>query len=177
MPKPTLQIVADELGVDVSQVKRASKEGINPYDRESLKRHLANGRSYTPRQKPDDQSAPADDSGVRMTIEEIEDYASRKGQTKRDVEVYKVQLEVIRVAQALKIQRNQLLSRSEVEERDTRIAAALGAMMKRYEREIPAACLGLPLSQSLPIAKDKARALQAMLSDMFSEFWRDHPES
>jgi hypothetical protein len=51
------------------------------------------------------------------------------------------------------------------------------AFLRRYEREIPALCLGLTLSQSVPIVKAKTRELQDMLASMESDFWKDHPDS
>ena len=53
---------------------------------------------------------------------------------------------------------------------------ALRGMLMRYEREIPALCLGLSLTQSMPLVKAKTRELQTILADLTSEFWQSHPK-
>jgi phage terminase Nu1 subunit (DNA packaging protein) len=71
--------------------------------------------------------------------------------------------------------RNELISRSEVETSDTRIGAAVAAAMKALETELPQLLLGLSLERSLPITKEKCRAIQTMLADEQSAFWAAHP--
>ena len=73
-------------------------------------------------------------------------------------------------------ERGKLIARDEVDERDVRIAMALRGMLMRYEREIPALCLGLSLTQSMPLVKSKTRELQTILADLTSEFWQAHPK-
>ena len=73
-------------------------------------------------------------------------------------------------------ERGKLIARDEVDERDVRIAMALRGMLMRYEREIPALCLGLSLTQSMPLVKAKTRELQTILADLTSEFWQNHPK-
>jgi hypothetical protein len=57
------------------------------------------------------------------------------------------------------------------------MAMAMQSFLRRYEREIPAICLGLSLSQSTPLVKAKTREMQDHLADLESEFWKEHPES
>jgi phage terminase Nu1 subunit (DNA packaging protein) len=73
-------------------------------------------------------------------------------------------------------EKSKLISRAEVEEHFTRAAMAMQSFLRRYEREIPALCLGLSLSQSTPIVKAKTREMQDHLADLNSEFWNDCPE-
>jgi hypothetical protein len=70
-----------------------------------------------------------------------------------------------------------LVSRAECREAWTKLATALGRALQMAAREIPNACLGLPISKSLPKAKEKMNAIQTMLSDGESEFWLAHPET
>jgi phage terminase Nu1 subunit (DNA packaging protein) len=81
----------------------------------------------------------------------------------------------------LKIKRDKLksklVSRSEVEEYFTRAAMAMQSFLRRYEREIPALCLGLSLSQSAPLVKRKTREMQDHLTNLESEFWNEHLET
>jgi hypothetical protein len=88
----------------------------------------------------------------------------------------KLQIDSLKSMVQYKALMGKLISRSDVDERDVGIAMALKAMIRRYEREIPALCLGLNLSQSIPLVKAKSRELQDMLSDMTSEFWKRTPE-
>jgi hypothetical protein len=64
-----------------------------------------------------------------------------------------------------------LMPRAEVERQHVAIASAMKAFLRRYEREIPALCLGLSLTQSMPLVKARTRELQNLLADMESEFW------
>lgn len=178
MAKPTLQSVADELGCTLKDVQRAKKDGANPYDREAVKRWLDNKREYSPRQKPEEKPAPLTVGEVSLTIEEIERNALRPGQTKREVEVSKVQVAVLREVLAYKIQRNKLLSREEIDDRDSRIMHALQGMFRRMENEIPALCYGLnTMGEMKDVVKTKIRELQNTYADGMSEFWRSYPES
>ena len=68
-----------------------------------------------------------------------------------------------------------LMRRGEVERQHVAIASAMKAFLRRYEREIPALCLGLQLAQSMPLVKQRTRDLQNLLADMESEFWSEHP--
>jgi hypothetical protein len=53
---------------------------------------------------------------------------------------------------------------------------AMQSYLRRYEREIPALCLGLTLSQSTPLVKARTRELQDVLANTSSDFWNEHPE-
>lgn len=74
-------------------------------------------------------------------------------------------------------ERGKLIPRHEVEELLVRIAMAMQSYLRRYEREIPALCLGLTLSQSIPLVKARTRELQDVLSNTSTDFWNEHPEN
>jgi hypothetical protein len=171
--KITLAALREELGLSPDDMTRAKKAGINPYDREAMKQWKSDRNSYVRRDLPIE--LPEDD-GKRMTIEEIEDCASRPGLSKKETDVLKGQLEVMRAADALRVQRNKLLSRDECKESMTKIGSALAAFIARSIIDIPTVCEGLPRSKSAPLVKGKMRELQAMFADFESEFWKDHPE-
>ena len=73
-------------------------------------------------------------------------------------------------------ERGKLVPRAEVEELLVRIAMAMQSYLRRYEREIPALCLGLTLSQSTPLVKARTRELQDVLANTSTDFWNEHPE-
>jgi hypothetical protein len=173
MPKkPTLRQLQAELGLSPDDMTRAKKEGINPYDRESMRRWKAGRQSYVRTNEP----AVFVAESPRMTLDEIEDMASRQGLSKKETDVLKGQLEVMKAADALRLQRNKVLSRSSTEEAFTQISSALSAMISRAINEIPSQTEGLPKSQSAPKIKEIMRSLQAMLANSQSEFWNAHPE-
>lgn len=90
-------------------------------------------------------------------------------------EKVEVEIELLRIKRDAATGKS--VSRSEVEEHFVRAAMGIQSFLRRYEREIPALCLGLTLSQSMPLVKAKTRELQDMLASMESEFWKDHPDS
>jgi hypothetical protein len=69
-----------------------------------------------------------------------------------------------------------MIARSEVDDRDLRIGAAVAAAMRMLETELPQLCLGLTLDRSRPLVKDKVRQVQAILADGLSDFWKSRPE-
>lgn len=69
-----------------------------------------------------------------------------------------------------------VVSRAECQEAWTQLATALGRAMQMAAREIPQVCLGLPIFQSLPLAREKMNKIQTMFSDAESAFWLDRPE-
>jgi len=83
-----------------------------------------------------------------------------------------IELKKIDLAEA----ESRVISRSEVDQRDIKIGSAVAAAMRALETELPQLCLGLPLDRSRPVVKEKVRAIQTILADGLSEFWKDHPE-
>jgi hypothetical protein len=71
----------------------------------------------------------------------------------------------------------ELVHRNEVIADHIKIGAAVASFIRRWQREIPQICLGLPLNQSLPLVKARTRELQDLLSNMQSEFWNSQPST
>ena len=171
----TVRVIAAELGMSLGQINEAKKAGIDAHDVKGLRKFKA---GIPPRvDSRSDYSAPSKPptSGT-MTLDEIEDALKAKGISAAEATTLKRQLEGLKLTATVRKEMNQLLSRSEVDQRDIKIGSALAAAMRAIESEIPQLCLGLPLERSRPIVKEKVRAIQAMLSDGLSEFWKDHPE-
>jgi len=72
--------------------------------------------------------------------------------------------------------RGVLISRGDCREAWTRLGAAISKACQMAAKEIPQVCLGLPISQALPLSKAKMSEIQRMLSDHESEFWNNHKE-
>jgi len=71
----------------------------------------------------------------------------------------------------------ELVSRTEVETDTVRIASAIKAMIRAFEVQLPQLCLGLTLSQSAPLVRQRLREIQQAFSDMSAEYWKDKPTS
>jgi hypothetical protein len=82
-----------------------------------------------------------------------------------------IELKNIQLAEA----EQRLIPREDVKASFVRIASALSAALRVAEAEIPQRCLGLPLAESRPIAKEILRGIQSKLADGESEFWQEHP--
>lgn len=162
-------------GLSKSQLAEAKKAGVDIDDPAAVAAYRAtiNTRSDSRNSPPN----PVTGEAELMTVENIERALSSKGLTPNDARVLKIQLEGLRAAIALKQQRNQVISRAEIDERDAKIAHALNAMFRRLENELPPGVLGMTIAQSKPFVKDRVRELQRTLADGLSEFWQTHPES
>ena len=68
------------------------------------------------------------------------------------------------------------ISRTDCKEAWTRLGSAVCKALQMAAKEIPQVCLGLPISQALPLSKAKMSEIQRMLSDHESEFWNNHKE-
>jgi len=71
----------------------------------------------------------------------------------------------------------ELVSRTEVETDTVRIASAMKAMLKAFEVQLPQLCLGLTLSQSAPLVRQRLRQIQNAFADMSAEYWKNKPKS
>jgi hypothetical protein len=111
-----------------------------------------------------------------MTIEQIESALRTKGIDITSAKILKTQLDGLKAAMAYRKETNDLLTRDEVKAAFVRIGASMNAALRVAEAEIPQRCLGLPLAESRPIAKEILRGIQAKLADHESEFWTDYPE-
>lgn len=171
--KLTLRQLADELGIGLEDIKGAKLDGINPYDRFAMRKWKDDRNGYTKSNEP--ASEPPD--LPRLTLEEIEDRVLRPGQSKREIDVYKGQLDAIKAIIALKVQKSELISRDEAKESDAKIAHAVAAMVKRFIAEIPALCFGQhDLGKLKQTVKDFTRDIQKAVADGQEEFWNNHKE-
>jgi phage terminase Nu1 subunit (DNA packaging protein) len=71
----------------------------------------------------------------------------------------------------------ELVSRTEVETDTVRIASAMKAMLKAFELQLPQLCLGLTVSQSAPLVRQRLREIQNAFADMSAEYWKEKPTS
>jgi hypothetical protein len=173
----TIRVIAAELDMSLGHLRDAMKAGIDPQDRKALKKWKATIRPRVDSRS--DMAEPPKSKATRtaeMTIEQIVSALKAKGITVAEATTLKRQLEGLKLAIQIDKESNRLLSRADVHMRDTRIGSAVAAAMRALETELPQLLLGLPLERGRPITKEKCRAIQAMLADELSEFWKEHPE-
>jgi phage terminase Nu1 subunit (DNA packaging protein) len=94
---------------------------------------------------------------------------------KERIGLLKAQREAAEIAN--KKARGELVSRTEVETDTVRIASAMKAMLRALEVQLPQLCLGLTLSQSAPLVRQRLREIQNAFADMSAEYWKDKPTS
>jgi phage terminase Nu1 subunit (DNA packaging protein) len=75
------------------------------------------------------------------------------------------------------IEKGRFISREFADDHANRIGTALNAACQKLTKELPTLLLGQPLSKGIPIAKREIHAMQAMLADQQSEFWKAIPKA
>lgn len=173
-PDPTsARNICKEVGLSLSQWQKAKDAGVDVKDIEAMR---AFRKTLNMRANGKKETTPPTESGT-MSFEQIEAELRRPDLDPNTARTLKLRIESLRGMVKYQAEMGKLVSRAEVEEHFVRAAMGIQAFLRRYEREVPALCLGLPLSQSVPIVKAKTRELQDMLASMESDFWKDHPDS
>ena len=167
--------ICKEAGLSLSQWQRAKDLGIDVKDVEAM-RAFRNTLNICPKRKKEPDDKPPTESG-EMTLEQMELELRRKDLDPNSARTLKLQIDSLRGMVLYKSAMGKLVPRHEVEELLVRIAMSMQSFLRRYEREIPAICLGLQLSQSTPLVKARTRELQDVLVNTASEFWKEHPEN
>jgi hypothetical protein len=172
----TARAICKEAGLSLSQWQKAKKAGVDVKDIEAMKAFRKTLNVRAPNVKKADLSTPPPESGS-MSLGEIEEQLRRPDLDPNTARTLKLRIESLRGMVKYQAEMGKLVSRAEVEEHFVRAAMGIQSFLRRYEREVPALCLGLPLSQSVPIVKAKTRELQDMLANLQGEFWKEHPDS
>jgi len=88
-----------------------------------------------------------------------------------------VRAQRLAVELANKKAQGELVSRIEWETDTVRIASAIRSMLRAFEVQLPQLCLGLTLSQSAPLVRQRLREIQNAFADLSAEYWKDKPKS
>ena len=175
MKKKTDTERAKDAGLSRSQLNEARKLGVDVDNPEALAAHRS-----TINTRSDDRSHPpkplrdGNEQSVTMTIEDIELALTQKGVTPNEARALKTQLEGLKVAMALKQQRNLLLSREEVREMFTAAGHAIRASLLKIESDLVPKLVGRSEAESRGIAREELRHIMGKLQDAESEFWTYH---
>jgi hypothetical protein len=121
------------------------------------------------------QGMPDDPQGAAEWRNAKENDDSATALRRERIGLVRAQREAAEIAN--KKAQGELVSRTEVETDTVRIASAMKAMLKAFEVQLPQLCLGLTLSQSAPLVRQRLREIQNAFADLSAEYWKDKPTS
>jgi hypothetical protein len=138
---------------------------------------LAKALGYTPR-----HTGTLIKAGMPDTLPEARQYLSERENNDTAAALRRERIGLVRaqrLAAELANQRakGELVPRSVIEADTVKIAMAMQVFLRKLEKELPQVCLGLTLSQSMPLVRQRIREVQQAFSDMSDEFWNDQPKS
>lgn len=175
--KQTARDICKAAGLSLSQRQAAKNAGIDVDNLEAMKAYRKTLNVYPKRTKTAAAAPPETlPPGESMSMEEIEAELRRPDLDPNTARTLKLRIESLRSMAKYQAEMGLLIPREEVIAGYVKIASATQAFLRRWENEIPQLCLGLTSNQSKPLVKTRTRELQAMLSDLKSEFWNEHPQ-
>lgn len=173
MPRTTIAQACRDRGINRKDWDEARRQGVDPWDRAAMDRWLGNRR---PRVKVT-KTPPSERLEVpavlgEVTVEELENQV-KAAVDWQEVRTIKEKITSLLQAQKFKRESGELLSRREVDERDTRIAAAVKASLLKFANDCPAMLEGLDAPKIQKVLKDQVAGVLAQLADDQSEFWKE----
>ena len=172
----TARQMCEATGLSLSQWQKAKKSGVDVKDLDAMK---AFRQTINPRNRGGKETPPADpgDDSEWMSLDELEKALGRKNITPNEALTLQRQINAMKQLAQYRQAMGQLISRDEVKDHFIRCATSIQSFLRKFEKEIPALCLGLPINQSSPKVKDRIREMQAEWANLEGEFWSDHQES
>tara|TARA_R110001599_G_scaffold300956_1_gene506334 strand:+ start:625 stop:1149 length:525 start_codon:yes stop_codon:yes gene_type:complete len=171
MAKRTHIDIAEDHGVKIPVIKKLSREGINVYIFEDVAAALA---KQNHRIKPGaelSKSAQVATEGL-TTIAELEEQAL-EATSIDDVKIIKEKVAVLQGVIKVEKERGKLIPIAEVDERDTRIAAAVKASFSKLKNDLPPELEGLASADMCDIIGNHIVEILTDLANAQSEFWKD----
>ena len=168
--------ICEASGLSLSQWKQAKDAGIDVKDLDAMKafRKTIPTINRPPRET---ESADHDPDAEPMTLDEMEAELSRPGLSPNDALTAQRRINAMKQLAQYRQATGRLIDRDEVREYFIRAASSIQSFCRKFEKEIPALCLGLPINQSSPKVKDRIREMQTEWTNLEGEFWKDHPEA
>ena len=172
----TARKICEAAGLSLSQWQAAKNAGIDVKDLDAMKafRQTINPRNRGGKETPVRDAS--EESGT-MSLADLEAALGAKGITPNEALTLQRQINAMKQLAQYRQAMGQLISRDEVRDHFVHAATSIQSFLRKFEKEIPALCLGLPISQSAPKVKDRIREMQAEWSNLESEFWKEHPEA
>ncbi len=172
--KRTYQELADQYGLTHGQIKKLADEGVDVYDglavveAQGKKNHKIKGEATLPNHKPNKTGD--------VSLADLKDQLSVKGITIDEIKVLKEAGLAHKALTAAEKEEGKLVPITEVDERDTTIAAAVRAMVSKWRNDLPPKLVGLDEVGIQKVMLETEIELLTMLSDSQSEFWKGRPK-
>jgi hypothetical protein len=168
--------ICKEVGLSLSQWQQAKDAGVDVKSLDAMKafRETINPR---PRHSSETANRPVGDDGELMSLDDLEKALGRKDITPNEALTLQRQINAMKQLAQYRQAMGQLISRDEVKDHFIRCATSIQSFLRKFEKEIPALCLGLPINQSSPKVKERIREMQAEWANLEGEFWSDHQET
>lgn len=171
----TARKICEATGLSLSQWQQAKDAGIDVKDLDAMK---AFRKSIIPRNRAATETRSGDSGGEggQMSMEDLEKALGAKGLGPVEALTLQRQINAMKALAQYRQAMGQLISRDEVRDHFVRAATSIQSFLRKFEKEIPALALGLPINQSAPKVKDRIREMQAEWSNLEGEFWHERPE-
>lgn len=170
MPRKTQRERAAELGTSVSELQRAKADGVEIWRDEEIKPWLANKR---PRSKVAGKplDIPGNTDAPEQSLEDLE-AAARRATDYTEIKIIKEQIGALQIAQKVRKESGELVSLKQIDERDTRIAAAVKGSLLKLSNDAPPMLEGLPAAKIQKRLKELTMGILDQLANDQSEFWK-----
>jgi phage terminase Nu1 subunit (DNA packaging protein) len=155
----TTSRLAEIFGVNRKSIAQWRKEGKNVPDKIGGKEPLAEWRKWF-EENPD-----------------AGHFDGKPSKSREELLAVKVAVEIDLLEIRRDKERGKLIDREDVRVHFVKCASSMQAFLRKFEKEIPVICLGLPINQSSPKVKDRIREMQAEWANLEGEFWSEHQES
>jgi hypothetical protein len=167
--------MCEATGLSLSQWQKAKEAGVDVKDLGAM---TAFRQTINPRNRGGKETPPINpgDDSEWMSLDELEKALGRKNITPNEALTLQRQINAMKQLAQYRQAMGQLISRDEVKDHFIRCATSIQSFLRKFEKEIPALCLGLPINQSSPKVKDRIREMQAEWANLEGEFWSDHQE-
>ena len=171
----TARQMCEATGLSLSQWQKAKEAGVDVKDLGAM---TAFRQTINPRNRGGKETPPINpgDDSEWMSLDELEKALGRKNITPNEALTLQRQINAMKQLAQYRQAMGQLISRDEVKDHFIRCATSIQSFLRKFEKEIPALCLGLPINQSSPKVKDRIREMQAEWANLEGEFWSDHQE-
>lgn len=174
MPTKTLTARAKELGITRNVLNDMRQAGVDIWRDDKARAWLESRR---PRVNPTAKVTgpqPGDDKPATSpaTIEELE-IQVRLAESYDEVKVIKEKIAALLQAQKVRKEEGELIPRREVDERDTRIAAAVKGALLKFCNDVPPMIEGQTASKAQKTIKAQMLGILEQLASDQSEFWKE----
>jgi len=161
--------IAEDHGVTIPVIKKLSLKGVNVYDFDAVAEALSKQRH---RIKPDAKLSPELVNDSLDTLESLKAQALQ-ATSLDDAKIIKEKAAALQGLIKVEREMGKLIPLAEVDERDTRIAAAIKAAMLKTQNDMPPVLEGLSsVDIRIKIGEHNIGILKD-LADAQSEFWKD----